>query len=519
MTYSTSRERAEIIAETVQLTTRGIKKTITQALLLLPPNNIEQLLVEFKRTTDLVNNVFIWSPEEGLLYPRQDDTATEKENQFLDRYRTFFSKDFLPHMAETRVAGDSIPMTSPSNNKEFYRPQREKRDEQDSPAKNGWIPWFSENRQSVIGWVQQRDDAPVYGVELNLKTLLSWLVGYFSDAAWEGMEYAILDSKGEVLYQTGKTDLALGIKPYLSLSLAPHLPNWQVAMYVLAPPSAVQASKSFVLLSSLLLFIFVAAVILGGTVLTWHIHRNITYAQQKSSFVSGVSHELKTPLTSIRMFAELLRENRVKDPAKKDHYLQIIVAESQRLTRLVNNVLDFGRLEQGWKQFNYRELELAGYLRKLVETQRLRIQDAGMTLENRIPESGYFVRTDPDVIEQCLLNLLDNAIKYTADGKEIIVELDTKDDFFRLRVMDRGPGVPSKHRNRIFEKFHRVDNSLTSPQPGSGLGLSIARTIMREMKGDLLYESREGGGSCFIVLFPFRPEEHPEESLKGEIAI
>jgi len=519
MTYATAQERAEIIAETVQLTTSGVKKTITQALLLLPPNNLEQPLLGFKTHTNLVSNVFIWSSEEGLLYPRQDDSTAEAEREFLNRYRTFFSQHFLSQINKAKASGKATLKPYLSENEDFYFSQTKIKRGHTETANGGWIPWFSENRQSVIGWVQQKEDGPIYGVELNLNTLLSWLAGYFSDASQEGMEYAILDSSGEVLYQTGDMGLDSSLKPALSLSLAPHLPKWQIAMYVVGPPSAVQSSKSFVLLASLLLFIFVAAVILGGTILTWHIHRNITHAQQKSSFVSGVSHELKTPLTSIRMFAELLRENRVKDPAKKDHYLQIIVSESQRLTRLVNNVLDFGRLEQGWKRFNFRALELAGYLRKLVETERLRIQEAGMTLDNQIPESGYYVRTDPDVIEQCLLNLVDNAIKYTAEGKVLTVDLDTQDDYLRLRVMDRGPGVPAKHRNRIFEKFHRVDNSLTSPQPGSGLGLSIARTLLREMKGDLLYESREGGGSCFVILFPFRPESKPEEFRKGELAL
>jgi signal transduction histidine kinase len=276
-----------------------------------------------------------------------------------------------------------------------------------------------------------------------------------------------------------------------------------------------QSGQSFFLLSVLLLSIFVAAIILGGSLLTWQAHRNMVSAQQKTSFVSNVSHELKTPLTSIRMFAELLQEDRIKDPAKKGHYLKVIVAESQRLTRLVNNVLDFSRLEQGRKQYQLKELELSGYLRYIVETQRLRVQEAGMVLDNKIPEAEYTVHTDEDAIEQVLLNLLDNAIKYAAEGKELTVDLVAQDDHVKVSVMDRGPGVPAKHRTRIFEKFHRVDSSLTSRHPGSGLGLSIARTIMRDLNGDLLYEPRDGGGSCFSVLIPFRQGNGSHISKKG----
>ena len=121
-------------------------------------------------------------------------------------------------------------------------------------------------------------------------------------------------------------------------------------------------------------------------------------------------------------------------------------------------------------------------------------------------------------MEQVLLNLLDNAIKYASEGKELSVDLIPREDQLQVRVMDRGPGVPAKHRSRIFEKFHRVDSSLTSRHPGSGLGLSIARTITRDLNGDLLYEPREGGGSCFTVLIPFQERTGPDTPHKGAVS-
>jgi len=269
------------------------------------------------------------------------------------------------------------------------------------------------------------------------------------------------------------------------------------------------------ILAGLLIAIFIVAIIVGGAMLSWLANRNMMFAQQKATFVSNVSHELKTPITSIRMYAELLKEERVKDPAKKNHYLQVIVSESQRLTRLVNNVLDFGRLEQGKKQYHFRDLDLGEFLRGAVETQRLRVQKAGMVLENEIPDRSYRIRIDPDAVEQVLVNLMDNAIKYASDGEELIVDLKFRKDHFRLMVFDRGPGIAVRHRERIFHKFHRVDNSLTTRQPGSGLGLSIARSIMRELEGDIFYEPRTGGGSCFVVLIPYRPARDAETSPQG----
>jgi signal transduction histidine kinase len=383
----------------------------------------------------------------------------------------------------------------------------------------GWIRWFADNRQSILGWVQRKPNDIIYGAQIDLTALLYWLINYFPDTAPEGMQFALLDGRGEILYQTGTAGIESGLKPDVALALAPYLPHWQVATYVLDPPLTARSGQSFFLLSVLLLSIFVAAIILGGTLLTWQAHRNMVSAQQKTSFVSNVSHELKTPLTSIRMFAELLQEDRIKIPEKKAHYLKVIVAESQRLTRLVNNVLDFSRLEQGRKQYHIKESELSGYLRYVVDTQRLRVQEAGMVLDNQIPEMEYMVQSDEDAIEQVILNLMDNAIKYASEGKELAVDLTPQEHYLKVRVMDRGPGVPANHRTRIFDKFHRIDSSLTSRHPGSGLGLSIARTIIRDLRGDLLYEPRVGGGSCFAVWIPFQQRNASDTPNQGAVSL
>ncbi len=505
-TYETARNRAETIAETIRLTTRGVEHTIIQALLLLPVDDtLQEMLLGFVRTTDLVSNVFIWSPESGLLYPVEGEEVTAGDKQFIERYRPLFTgrlswqsaTDTVPRDAEATpsVTGNSLlsSLTGPSQDGATG-----------TQASEGWIRWFKEDKQSILGWVQRRPGDIIYGAQVNLDGLLRWLINYFPETEPQGIEYALLDERGKVLYQTGTHEIGPGLEPHTRISLAPYLPYWQVATYVLDLPLTAQSGERFFLLTVLLLAIFVAAIILGGSLLTWQAHRNIVSAQQKTSFVSNVSHELKTPLTSIRMFAELLQEDRIRDPAKRTHYLKVIVAESQRLTRLVNNVLDFSRLEQGRKKYHLKELELSGYLRYILETQRLRVQEAGMALDNRIEESDYRVQTDEDAVEQVLLNLLDNAIKYASEGKELTVDLIAGNGQLKVCVMDRGPGVSAKHRTRIFDKFHRVDSSLTSRHPGSGLGLSIARTIMRDLKGDLLYEPREGGGSCFVVQIPFR---------------
>ena len=142
-----------------------------------------------------------------------------------------------------------------------------------------------------------------------------------------------------------------------------------------------------------------------------------------------------------------------------------------------------------------------------------------MVLDNRLPDMEYKVQSDEDAIEQVILNLMDNAIKYASEGKELAVDLTPQEDGLKVRVMDRGPGVPAKHRARIFDKFHRIDSSLTSRHPGSGLGLSIARTIMRDLRGDLLYEPREGGGSSFAVWIPFHQRNASGTPYRGAVSL
>jgi len=216
-----------------------------------------------------------------------------------------------------------------------------------------------------------------------------------------------------------------------------------------------------------------------------------------------VSHEFKTPLTTIRLYAELLEQGRVPDETRRGEYLGTIGRETQRLARLVNNALDFSRLEQGRKKFLREPLDLGGELSRLLDTQLPRFGETGLALRREIPVAPLPATTDRDAFEQIVLNLLDNACKYAGAGGEVTVQLGPQAGASaELRVLDRGPGVPVEHRERIFEKFHRVDDTLTAEKHGAGLGLSIARQLARGLGGELRYEPRPGGGAAFILELP-----------------
>jgi signal transduction histidine kinase len=193
----------------------------------------------------------------------------------------------------------------------------------------------------------------------------------------------------------------------------------------------------------------------------------------------------------------------VRDASQGTEYLRTIGRETQRLARLVNNALDFSRLEQGKKKYAAEPVDLGGEIKRLLDTHRPRIGEAGLALQCRLPPEPVLIRTDRDALEQIVLNLIDNACKYAVGGGEILVTVaETAPGGAEVRVADRGPGVPSEHRERIFEKFHRVDDALTAEKTGAGLGLSIARQLARGLGGDLKFAPREGGGAEFILELP-----------------
>jgi signal transduction histidine kinase len=275
------------------------------------------------------------------------------------------------------------------------------------------------------------------------------------------------------------------------------MPHWQIAVFV--DDRGIGSTRGFLYVSILLLGIFIAAIVSGGILLTRLTLQNMKDARQKTSFVSSVSHELKTPLTSIRMYAELLLSKRVTDANKIQTYLSVIVNESGRLTRLINNVLDFGKLEQGKKTYHLTLFKIDRFLYQMIDDHSIRINSQGLDIVTEVKKGDYTVKTDRDAMEQVVLNLLDNALKYAGDGTFIKFVLDKEGACICLKICDDGPGIPTAQQDMIFEKFHRLDSSLTSNQPGSGLGLSIARQILRDLQGDLFCDSIPGNGSCFTV--------------------
>jgi len=384
----------------------------------------------------------------------------------------------------------------------------------------GVITRFVQDHLEIIFWLRPAQ-APnmLFGCLLEAENLRDlWATALPQPLAGEGQDrsghnrepefiLALLDDKTRpVATEPPSSNGRDWKRPFVASEIGEALPHWEAALYLQRPERLQESAR---VLRHTLIFLIVAAltiIALGGWLVAADVRRQLALAQQKTDFVSNVSHELKTPLTSIRMFAELMQNGRGESAAKHPQYLRIIMVEAERLTRLINNVLDFARLERKQKQFDKRPLDLHAVIERTWEGHELHLQESGFTTRWQGAPGPYPVIGDEDALAQILVNLLSNAEKYSGDRKE--VELHTYVDAGHacVSVLDRGVGVPVGDERKIFESFYRAHDSLSSGIQGSGLGLTLAQQLAHEHGGEILYQARPGGGSNFTLRVPLREE-------------
>jgi signal transduction histidine kinase len=289
-------------------------------------------------------------------------------------------------------------------------------------------------------------------------------------------------------------------RPFVASEIGEALPHWEAALYLMRPQQLEESARNVRRTLALLIVAALGAIACGGWLVVADARRQMALAQQKTDFVSNVSHELKTPLTSIRMFAELMQNG--AGETKRAQYLRIIMFEAERLTRLINNVLDFARIERGQKHYDKRALDLHPLVARIWESHELHLREGGFTTRWDAAPPPYSVVGDADALAQILVNLLSNAEKYCGDRKEVELRTTIADGQVCVSVLDRGLGVPPDEAAKIFEPFHRAHDSLASGIQGSGLGLTLAQRLAREHDGSIDYSPREGGGSIFTLRIP-----------------
>jgi len=293
-----------------------------------------------------------------------------------------------------------------------------------------------------------------------------------------------------------------GLQDPAGLPLGRALPNTRLVLPKTPAGTSAVSADSRAMLSLLIVGLALALAVFGSYLFWKNIRRDLITAEMRSQFVASVSHELKTPLASIRMYAETLQLGRLREQEKSENYLGIIVNESQRLDRLLTNVLDFSTIEQGRRIYRFEATSIPGVLEAAARAMDYPLRQKGFHLHLSCDEGVPPARADRDALLQAVLNLLDNAMKYSGEAREIDLILEKRDAAAAIRVRDRGIGIPESEHTRIFEKFYRVADPRNDGVMGTGLGLALAAHIAEAHGGRIEVQSAPGAGSTFSIILP-----------------
>jgi len=311
------------------------------------------------------------------------------------------------------------------------------------------------------------------------------------------MAITISDENSQVLYSNGAAQNGYLLESNFDRPFS----NWKAGVGLKNTNLEDLARSSF--LHSAGATVLVLLVLLGGIVLTIRATgREARLAQAKSHFVANVSHELKTPLSLLSLFSEILELGRVKNEEKKIEYYRIIRHESRRLNKMIDNILDFSKIEAGRKTYNFAAGDMAEVIENVLSSYRYQIINSGFDVQTNLQPDLPPVLIDRDAMAQAISNLLDNAIKYSGEVKRLSITTETLPSDLSIEIADHGIGIPRGEQAKIFEKFYRVGNGLVHDVKGSGLGLSLVKHIIEAHKGTISVESDVGKGSVFRILLP-----------------
>ena len=457
------------------------------------------VLREFSARDPLVRAAFLWRKGEGCVWP-QATGATEEERRFRFRYEPLFSGVVPWSPPQTSQWAPFAPPAGPSVKYDPLAPVSPApfADSASTPPSRGYRPWSSGDRSDLLAWTRL-PGGEIAGFELETVYLVSRLqaTGIPSEEA-----AALVDGNGTELVPF---PASYGGGPWREEPVDPFFPRWRIRAALSDVSAKRDAGRSVLAVGGTLFGLLLLCLAGGGLALLRAARRERLDALRKTDFVDNVSHELKTPLSGIRLSAELLAEGRLPDGPRRDKAVRSILAESDRLDRLVSNLLDFGRLERGRRRFDLCKVDFGELLGEMLNDE-CRMPNGGANIQHSAfsiqhCERGLAALADPDAVRRILSNLFDNAAKY-APGAPPEVTVRAAENGVEVVVADRGPGVPPGLEEKVFERFFRADDSLARRANGSGIGLSLARGLARGMGGDLTCRPRSGGGAEFVLTLP-----------------
>lgn len=389
--------------------------------------------------------------------------------------------------------------------KDFEESQRDTLDRLASYMENGFrkLEAFSESSIDslplLLFLLPRPNDLPILcGLFIDPKKYIqSVLAPKMQEAARQKViVFIYFQEKDEIIYST---------EPFSQTQIPQYKPLWLMPGYqvgiLLKGPSleALAERRSY---SNLLLIIFMNLIILIGIIWVFrNIRKEVRLAQKKSDFVSNVSHEIRTPLSLISMFAETLAMGRVRTEEKKKEYYDIIGQESARLARTVNKILNFSKMEAGKRTYQMESVDLIALITEILHSYDYHLRQQGFTYRFEKTADQLMVQADKEAIAEAFINLIDNAINYSENEKEMLITCEQQGEQIILSVTDQGIGIPESEQKAIFDKFYRVSSATVHNTKGTGLGLSLVKHIMLAHGGDVLVSSKAGKGSTFRLVF------------------
>lgn len=359
----------------------------------------------------------------------------------------------------------------------------------------------------LLSYIKRYDAARNRVFYIILKVNLDYLVGTCFPEMFEPIAgrflISVLGSRGEVIF--GQPIRGAG-KYLYDKRFESTVYQWRLQMAPLDNDRLRAGSQRQALVDIILIGLMLGLILVGTAFLVYFISMEQRLSALRSDFISNVSHELKTPLSLIRMFAELLMLGKIKNPEKGREYANIITRESERLSRLIDNVLDFSRMERGKAAYEMKPGDLGEVVERALDFFRHRLEREGRQLEVTIADSIPRTMLDENAMTLLLLNLVDNAVKYGGQAPiNVRLSVSPRNKEILLSVTDHGIGIAPEEQRKIFERFYRTKTVRNTNIRGSGIGLALVKHIAQAHGGQIFVDSQPGQGSTFTVSLPVVP--------------
>lgn len=547
----TRRQFEELLRDVLSETDRAIAgyfAQVEQELLRqeLDAHRPEQLKAR-QRSEPLFEQIFVVAPDGSLVYPNPNGPMSRQEAEYLMKVEALITDRSLIRRREERLAPQRSSQQGPANNNAYLVPTdnfrqitslrrdtsqlakasgtaplvggysgglpifpdnrplakksgtNERLGDEETNRDYGWFTWYWGQGLQLIHW-RGLEDGSVLAIGLRRARWMAEVIALLPDSTSRVKRTAsptqirLVDPDGRPIYVWGTREPLPSERPLAAIHLSAPLKPWQLEHF--GPTDPLETGKSATLINLIgsggLLFVGLAAL---AFYLSREITRQTREARQRVNFVNQVSHELKTPLTNIRMYADLLELDLQRVDAEEDEkaqaHLAVITGESSRLSRLINNVLTFARLDRDAQTNRCQQTTVDTVVRDVVEQYQPLIDEVGLRVELDLQADGQRM-LDVDALEQILGNLISNVEKYASSGGLLKITTRQQQDTVLVDVIDHGPGISVAFAKRIFEPFERASDHIEAAT-GTGIGLPIARGLARRCGGDLeLLDSARG---------------------------